>query len=413
MTACAASTRRRPRTPSTSASRSPYSALRVPSSRAPQVPATRLPPPATAAASAYCDAPVNASRLSTQAWVTLSPAVTAAAPNARPDRPTASPRPMPSLRARRSAIASRGGASEAGAAGAGAPGADAGSAGAAVLERTLDRRARCMPPRLDSPASTVLNVLAPALVRGGRHTHDPLEVPGQVGLVGEANVRRGVGWRHAQAEQLTGPAHPVLIQVRVWRQASLRPKRPDQRIRADTHRAGERRQPWWIRKTAVQYLPCHPHGAVWCAPREPFGSMFGMTSQQCRHRAVQETGGGQLVAALGRTVRRGQQPAADRVADNRLREERSAPAGAELRGSTGHHLGRRVEPAVCPSLRHPGVARVNGVRVDQDDLAWPGPQRRAQLVDAGQAGVLPVPRDLTAHVADGSPALGPGQVALA
>src|SRR5712691_13379468 len=63
---------------------------------APAAPAIRLPPPATAAASANCDAPVKASVLSAQACHTLSPEPTAAAPNASPEVPTARPRKMPS-----------------------------------------------------------------------------------------------------------------------------------------------------------------------------------------------------------------------------------------------------------------------------------------------------------------------------
>src|SRR5215469_15949129 len=63
---------------------------------APAVPASRLPPAATTPASANCEAPVKASRLSAQACQAVSPEPTAAAPNAIPEIPTASPRPTPS-----------------------------------------------------------------------------------------------------------------------------------------------------------------------------------------------------------------------------------------------------------------------------------------------------------------------------
>ncbi len=96
MTPSARSSRPGQRGRSTSASRSPYSVLRLPSRIAPAVPASRLPPAAIAPASANCDAPVKASRLSAHACQTLRPALTAAAPNATPDTPTARPRPTPS-----------------------------------------------------------------------------------------------------------------------------------------------------------------------------------------------------------------------------------------------------------------------------------------------------------------------------
>src|SRR5690606_6325630 len=94
MTPCAATARRAPRQPRRSAMRSPYRVLRAPSSSAPTAPAIRLPPPATTPTSANCEAPVKANRLSAHAWGTLSPAATAAVPNAVPETPTA--RPMPS-----------------------------------------------------------------------------------------------------------------------------------------------------------------------------------------------------------------------------------------------------------------------------------------------------------------------------
>ena len=67
----------------------------LPSSTAPATPATR-PPLAAAPATANWDAPVNVNRLSTQAWTGLSPELTAAAPNASPETPTAKPSVMPS-----------------------------------------------------------------------------------------------------------------------------------------------------------------------------------------------------------------------------------------------------------------------------------------------------------------------------
>src|SRR6266536_58019 len=97
ITPCAASSRPAPRASSCPASRRPYSAFLLPSSIALAVPAARLPPAATAPASANCEAPVKASRLSTHAWTAVSPELTAAAPNARPEVPTAMPRVSPSL----------------------------------------------------------------------------------------------------------------------------------------------------------------------------------------------------------------------------------------------------------------------------------------------------------------------------
>ena len=80
MTPIAASSRAGPRTASVPASRSAYSVFRLPSSTALATPAARLPPAAMVPASANCEAPVNASRLSAQAWPVLSPEPTAAAP---------------------------------------------------------------------------------------------------------------------------------------------------------------------------------------------------------------------------------------------------------------------------------------------------------------------------------------------
>ncbi len=97
ITPSAVSSRRAPRgRPSRPVIRSPYSAFLLPSRIAPATPPIRLPPPATTPARANCEAPVKASRLSTQAWATLSPEPAAAAPNASPEAPTASPRATPS-----------------------------------------------------------------------------------------------------------------------------------------------------------------------------------------------------------------------------------------------------------------------------------------------------------------------------
>src|SRR5262249_21571596 len=96
ITPTAVKSRRGPRGRSTSASRRPYSVFRLPSRIAPAEPASRLPPLAITPARANCDAPVKASRLSAHACQALSPELTAAAPKASPDPPTASPRLTPS-----------------------------------------------------------------------------------------------------------------------------------------------------------------------------------------------------------------------------------------------------------------------------------------------------------------------------
>src|SRR5579863_6308853 len=159
MTPRAAISLRAPRWGSTSARRSPYSAFLLPSRIAPATPPARPPPTATTPASANCDAPVKARRLNTQACAMFIPELTAAAPKATPETPTASPSPMPSRTGR---------------------------------ARTPARSSVSVTvARLAGQPRVVLNVLAAAvpLVGARRHAHHPLEVPGQVGLVGEA--RRG------------------------------------------------------------------------------------------------------------------------------------------------------------------------------------------------------------------------------
>src|SRR5215467_12781733 len=103
ITPCAVSSLRAPRGSSKPVIRSPYSAFLLPSRMAPATPPIRLPPAATDPARANCDAPVNARRLSTQAWATFSPEPTAAAPKASPEVPTASPRAMLSCTGRAAA----------------------------------------------------------------------------------------------------------------------------------------------------------------------------------------------------------------------------------------------------------------------------------------------------------------------
>src|SRR5215472_11718789 len=212
MTPCAASTLRAPRRGSRSARRRPYSAFLLPSRIALAAPPIRPPPVATAPARANCDAPVKARRLNTQAWATLIPEPTAAAPKATPDTPTASPSATPS--------------------------------------RTGRARARCTGrssisvtyARLGGQLRQVLNVLAAlavALIGARRHAHHPLEMPGQVGLVGEAGLGRDICGRHAAVEQLPGQPHAQMVHVGVRWQAGLRAERPDQRERVHVKLAGQ------------------------------------------------------------------------------------------------------------------------------------------------------------------------------
>src|SRR5690242_688845 len=179
---------------------------------APAAPPISPAPPATAPARANCDAPVKARRDNTQAWATLMPEPTAAAPKATPETPTASPSATPS--------------------------------------RTGRARARCTGrssisvthARLGGRPAGVLNVLAAhavALVGAWRHADHPLEMPGQVRLVGEAGLGRDVCRGHAAIEQLPGQSHPQVVDVGVRWQAGLRAERPDQRERVHTEFAGQ------------------------------------------------------------------------------------------------------------------------------------------------------------------------------
>src|SRR5262249_38773186 len=179
---------------------------------APAAPPISPAPPATAPARANCDAPVNARRLNTQAWATFIPEPTAAAPKATPEPPTATPGAMPS--------------------------------------RTGRARPRCTGrssisvtcARLGGYLRQVLNVLAAlavALIRARWHAHHPLEMPGQVGLVGEAGLGRDVRGRHAAIEQSPGQPHPQVVYVSVRWQAGLRAERPDQRERVHVKLAGQ------------------------------------------------------------------------------------------------------------------------------------------------------------------------------
>src|SRR6201987_4004994 len=125
---------------------------------APATPPISPAPPATAPPRANCDAPVKARRLSTQAWATFIPELAAAAPKATPETPTASPSAMPSRTGRTRACA----------------------AGRSSISVTC--------ARLGAGSAGVLNVLAVlavALIGARRLAHHPLELPGQVRLIGE------------------------------------------------------------------------------------------------------------------------------------------------------------------------------------------------------------------------------------
>jgi hypothetical protein len=171
------------------------------------------------------------------------------------------------------------------------------------------------------------------------------------------------------------------------------------------------------------------------------------TSRTCRvpgeqrgHCGVQHAGSGKLVAFRRGQVRRPEQAAADRIADDGVREIGASAAGGhrrsrrcqQFRRRPGHQFGGRVEHAVSPSVGYPGVPRVHSVRIHQDNLAWPGAhsdalmvelldasvdegdhvglvrvpavplpdETRPQEIHPGQARVLPVPRHLLAHAAD-------------
>ncbi len=82
-------------------------------------------------------------------------------------------------------------------------------------------------------------VPALALVGPGRHADDPLEMPGEMGLIGEAGFRGDQSGRHAAVEQLPGQADPQLVEVSVRRQAGLVAERPEQRERAHPRGEGE------------------------------------------------------------------------------------------------------------------------------------------------------------------------------
>jgi hypothetical protein len=77
-----------------------------------------------------------------------------------------------------------------------------------------------------------------ALVQPWRHSHNPLEVPTQVTLVREANLRRDSRWRSACAQARLCPAHALLNQPRVWRQAvgASKATRQGERIEPDHRR---------------------------------------------------------------------------------------------------------------------------------------------------------------------------------
>src|SRR5215472_2435953 len=171
---------------------------------APATPPISPAPPATAPARANCDAPVNARRLNTQAWATFIPEPTAAAPKATPDTPTASPSATPSRTGRTRVRAT-------------------GRSSISVTYARLGGQHRLV--------LNVLGALAVALIGARRHAHHPLEMPGQVGLVGEAGLGRDIRGRHAAVEEVPGQPHAQVVHVGVRWQAGLRAERPDQRER--------------------------------------------------------------------------------------------------------------------------------------------------------------------------------------
>src|SRR5689334_10713044 len=202
MVPCAAANRRRPPTCSSGASRIAYRVLRAPSS-SPLVSAVpSVPPPATTPTTANCVPPVNASSDSSEVCSTDRPDATEAAPNATPYAPTATPTPSES--------------------------------------RTTPRRfSSNTPPTLGRALPDFLNDPALAREAGRRHADVAAEVPGQVGLVGEAHLLGGRGDVAAGAQQHPGPIDARLGQVRVRGQPDVPAERPGQRERAAAGQLGQ------------------------------------------------------------------------------------------------------------------------------------------------------------------------------
>src|SRR5215470_17461293 len=251
---------------------------------APATPPISPAPPATAPARANCDAPVKARRLNTQAWATFIPEPTAAAPKATPETPTASPSAMPSRTGR----------------------ARARSTNRSSISVT------CM--RLGGYLRQVLNVLAAlavALIRARWHAHHPLEMPGQVGLVGEPGLRRDVRGSHAAVEQLPGQPHAQVVHVSVRWQAGLRAERPDQRERVHVKLAGQVIQARRVSQPVGKQVADRADGGGGpVRARRGTGPVpwTSMPPEQPGQRGPQQAGRGEPVAVLGGDVGRAQQP---------------------------------------------------------------------------------------------------------
>src|SRR6185312_15151379 len=115
-----------------------------------------------------------------------------------PDTPTASPSPIPSRTGVAGAVGSVGSVGVSWTAGGPAWSAMDATLGAGP-QHLLVRSCRCPLP----------------LVGARRHADGPLEVPGQVRLVGEPGVRRDLGGRQPGVQQLPGQPDPDLVEVGV------------------------------------------------------------------------------------------------------------------------------------------------------------------------------------------------------
>jgi hypothetical protein len=75
-------------------------------------------------------------------------------------------------------------------------------------------------PRQTAPDPLAGGLAALSLVSGRRDADDALEVPGQVGLIGEADLRGDSCGRDALVEQQPRPPDSQLVEVGMRRQSS-------------------------------------------------------------------------------------------------------------------------------------------------------------------------------------------------
>jgi hypothetical protein len=139
-----------------------------------------------------------------------------------------------------------------------------------------------------------------ALVSAGRDADDPLEVPGQMGLISKAGLGSDRGGRRARVEQRAGAAHPQLVEVGIRWQPGLVTEGAQQRERAESRLARQIIETWRVGEPPGEQLPDVPDGARRAARAPECLTRPGRVSvsgKQQRKRRAQQARGCQPIAA--------------------------------------------------------------------------------------------------------------------